>query len=76
MESQNGGLQRFEVLVDRAADVAVCGVEVSVGQAVTHPCDVAPGMSWLGVEQLGGDGLDRFADLDEADPDGIEDEPV
>ena len=76
LKPQDGGLQWFEVVVDSTADVTVVRVEVPMGEAVAHPCDVAPGVTRFGVEQLGGDSLDRLSNLYEADPDGVEDQPV
>ena len=52
------------------------GVEVAVGEAVAHPGDLRPGECRFVGKQLSGESLDRFADLDQADPNGVEDEPV
>jgi len=49
------------------------GVEVAVGQVIAHAGDLAPRDAGLGVEQPGGQGLHRLADLQQPDPDRIED---
>ena len=51
-------------------------VKVPVGQAVTHPGDLRPRKGRFAGEQLRREGFDRFADLDETDPHGVEDEHV
>lgn len=62
--------------MDCARDVAVRRVEVPVSQAITHACDVAPGVLRLGIEEVFGDRLDGLPNLDETDTDRIEDEPI
>lgn len=62
--------------MDGAANVTMSRIEVPMGEAVAHARDVAPRVAWLGIKQVVGNGLDRFADLDEADPDGVEDQAV
>lgn len=57
-------------------DDAVGGVEVAMSEVVPHPGDVAPRDMGFCGKDLGADVLDRLTDLDEADPNGIEDEPV
>lgn len=63
-------------MLDGARHLAVRRVEVAMGQTVAHPRDVAPRVAGLAVEQLRRDGLDCLADLDEADPDGVEYEAI
>lgn len=76
LESQHRSSEWFEVVLDGPRHVSVVRVEVPVGQSITHAGDVGPGVARLGVEKLGGDRLDGLADLDEPDPDSIEDEAV
>lgn len=72
MEPQHGLHKRCEVMLDGACHLAVRRVEVAMGEAITHPGDVAPGVAWLGVEQPRRDRLDRFADLDLANPNPVD----
>ncbi|HEY2313714.1 MAG TPA: hypothetical protein VGH96_08875, partial [Streptosporangiaceae bacterium] len=51
-------------------------VEVAVSQVVTYAGDLGPGDAGLGVEQVGGQCLDGFADLQQSDPDSVEDQAV
>ncbi len=69
-------IERREVVPHGAGDQAVLGVEVPMGQPVGHAGDVGPRGAGRGVGELGGEGLDGLADLDEADADGVEDESV
>jgi hypothetical protein len=59
-----------------AARDGVGDVEVAVCDAVAHPGDLDPREGRCAGEQLRRKSFDRFADLDEADPDGVEDEPA
>jgi hypothetical protein len=45
-------------------------------QPVAHTGELRPWKGWFAGEQLRRDGFDRFADLDEPDPRGVEDQPV
>src|SRR4051794_14297263 len=54
----------------------MCGVEVAMREMVAHPGDLAPRDAWLVGEPPLGKGLDRFADLEESDPHGIEDQTI
>jgi hypothetical protein len=54
----------------------VRGVEVPVGEVVTHPGYLPPRDGWLGGEQVIGQCFDGLADLQQADADGVEDQPV
>src|SRR5580704_9032443 len=47
-----------------------------MGKTVAHPGDLGPRQVRLVVQQLGGQPLHRLADLDEPNPDGIEDQTV
>jgi len=57
-------------------DDGVGGVEVAVGEPVAHPGDLGPGQIRLGGQQDCRHAFDRFAYLDQADPDGVLDQPV
>src|SRR5262249_26037416 len=46
------------------------------GEVVSHPGYLPPRDGWLGGEQVIGQGLDRLADLQQADADSVEDQPV
>jgi hypothetical protein len=59
----DGAREVGQVLVDGGLQDGVCGVEVAVGEVVSHPGDLLPGDGWLGVEQVTGQCLDRFADF-------------
>ena len=52
------------------------GVEVAVGQVITHARDLVPRHAGLGVEQFSGQGFDGLTDLEQPDPDGVEYQPV
>lgn len=52
------------------------GIEVTVCEPVARPGDLRSRERWFARQQLRRNGLDRFADLDQADRDGVEDEPV
>jgi hypothetical protein len=72
----DGALEFWQVLVDCGLQDGVGCVEVAVGQVITHPGDLAPGDRGLCVEQIGGQSLDGLTDLEQPDPDGVEDQPV
>jgi hypothetical protein len=59
----DGAFELGQVVIDGRLQDRVSGVEVAVGQVIAHAGDLAPGDAGLGVEQLGGQGLDRLADL-------------
>lgn len=52
------------------------GVEVAVCEVVAHAGDLAPGDVGLGCEPVLGKGFDCLANLDQSDPDGVEDQAV
>lgn len=51
-------------------------IQAFVSDPVAHPGDLQPQKGRFAREQLGGERVDRFADLEEANPNGVEDEPV
>jgi hypothetical protein len=54
----------------------VGGVEVAVGEVITHPRDLRPRDIWFAGQQPGGQYLDGVADLQEPNPDYVEDQAV
>jgi len=64
------------VLVDGRLDDPVGRVEVAMSKLIPHSGNVAPWDVGFRGEELRVDVLDRFADLDETDPNGVEDEAV
>jgi len=62
-ERVDGAFEFGQVVVDGGLQDRVSGVEVAVGQVIAHAGDLAPGDAGLGVEQLGGQGFDGFADF-------------
>ena len=75
-QSFDGGAQLGQVVAHRRGENGVAGVEVAVGQLVAHAGDLAPGQARLRGGEVGRQVLGRFADLDEPDPDRVEDQPV
>jgi hypothetical protein len=69
----DGALEFGQVVIHGRLQDRVGGVEVAVGQVIAHAGDLAPRDAGLGVEQPGGQGLHRLADLQQPDPDRIED---
>jgi hypothetical protein len=72
----DGAFELGQVVIDSCLQDRVSGVEVAVGQVIAHAGDLAPGDAGLGVEQFGGQGLDRLADFQQPDPDRVEDQAV
>lgn len=68
--------KRWQIVGDGGLNDCVGCVEVSVREMVTHGGDIDPGDAGLGREQFWVDGFDGFADLDESDPDCVEDQPI
>jgi hypothetical protein len=56
--------------------VQVGQAEIQYHQVIAHAGDLAPRDGRLGVEQPGGQGLHGLADLQQADPDRVEDQAV
>jgi len=56
--------------------MGVEGVEIVVGETITHARYLIPGDCRFTIEQLPRDRLDCFADLDQPDPYSVEDEAV
>jgi hypothetical protein len=54
----------------------VFGIEVVVGEMVSHSGDRTPRLRGFSSQQVVGDRFDGFADLDEANADCIEDQPI
>ena len=63
-------------MVDGGLDNGVVGVEVAVGEVVSHAGEVTPGDGGFLGQQLGLDVFDGFPDFDESESDGVEDETV
>ncbi len=72
----DGVFQWREVFVDGGREDGVGGVEVAVGEVVAHSGDLAPRDLRLGCEEILAEGLDSLADLQQPDPDGVEDQPI
>ena len=68
--------ERRQIVVDGCLDDVMGGVEVAMGELVTHSRHVSPRDLGLSGQEVGGDVLDRFADLDETHSNGVEDEAV
>lgn len=66
-EAQHGCFEVGEVLAHGGSEDGVRGIEVAVGEAVAHARDLRPRLTRLAAQQPFGKGLDRLADLDEAD---------
>jgi len=69
-------LQCRQVVVHRRLQDGVRGVEVAMGQQVTQARDLDLGDLAFGGQQALGQRLDRLADLDETNPDGVEHQTV
>lgn len=65
-----------EVVFDGGADHLTRRHDVAVSKMVAHPSDPLPRDVWLGVAKVVAERLDGFADLDEADPYGVEDKVI
>lgn len=72
MKAPNGGREGLEVILNGAGHLAVRRVEVAMREAVAHPGNVGPRLARLGVQQVGREGFDGLADLDQAYAYGIE----
>jgi len=70
------GLQLGQVMIDCCLHDGVGSIEVTVSKSIAHAGNVLPGNLGLGSEHIRADPLDGFADLDEAEADGVEDEPI
>ena len=66
-----GFVERAELVVEDIANNGVIGVEVPVGEMVSHTSDRLPRDVRLGVEKIGVDRLDRLTNLDEPNPNGV-----
>lgn len=60
-----------EIVADDVDHDRMVGVEVAMGEVVSHPCDLLPRDIVDGGEEVGVDALDGFADLEEPDADGV-----
>ena len=70
-------LRRVQIIKNTgASDVVRVGSKVTVCEVVPHTGDVTPGNFRLACENLRVDLFDRFANLDQADSHGVEDETV
>lgn len=75
-KSLDGFAERAHVVVDRCLDDGMGSVEVAVRQVIAHRGDLAPRDGRFGVEERKWKRLDGFSDLQQPDPDRVEDQPV
>jgi hypothetical protein len=59
----DGAFEFWQVVVDSGLQDGVGCIEVTVGQVITHPADLAPGDCGLAVEQLNRESLNGLADF-------------
>lgn len=73
-----GGVSQLGLIVlDGGRDHRMAGVEVAVREVISHARDLPPRNPRVGGGDVGwGEGFDGFADLEQPDPDGVEDQPV
>ncbi len=76
VQGADGAFQVRRVFVDGGLQDRVSGVEVPVREMVAHAGDLPPRDGWLSSEQVVGQGLDGLADLQQSDPDGVEDQAI
>ena len=70
-QSLGRGHEGWQVLGNSSLHDCMGSVEVPVGEVVTHAGDVDPRDGWFSREQVGIDGFDCFADLDQPNSDGV-----
>src|SRR5688500_15543601 len=71
-----GGTQRRQIGVDRRLHDCVSGVEIPMSEVIAHSGNIGPWNRGLSGQKFGIDGSDGFADLDESNPDCVEDQAV
>ena len=72
----DGAFEVGQVFVHGGLQDRVCGIEVAVGEVVAHTCDLPPWDRRLGGKQIVWQCFDSLADLQQADADGVKDQPV
>src|ERR1017187_7019372 len=75
-QGADGAFEVRQVLLDGCLQDSVTGGEVAVAQVVPHPRDLPPRKGRLSGKQACGQRLDCLADLQQPDPDGVEDQAV
>jgi hypothetical protein len=72
----DGAPELGQILVHGGLQDRVCGIEVPVGEVVAHAGDLPPRDRRLRGQQIVRQCLNSLADLQQADADGVEDQPV
>jgi hypothetical protein len=72
----DGAFEVGQVFVHGGLQDRVCGIEVAVGEVVAHTGDLPPRDRRLGGQQIVRQCFNSLADLQQADADGVEDQPV
>ena len=72
----DGAFEVGQVVVNGGLQYRVCGIEVPMGEVVANTGDLPPRDRRLGGQQIVRQCFNSLADLQQADADGVEDQPV
>lgn len=75
-QTLDGGDERWQIRIDRCLHDGPSGVEVPMSEVIAHSGDISPWNRGLSGQESRIDGSDGFADLDESNPDCVEDQSV